>query len=130
MKIVFDTNTLISSILKKGSSPDLAFTLAVLSHQILASLKTLEELNSILQRKKFDAYFKEESRRQFYRNFASFCHLVDVTSVVTICRDPKDDKFLELSVDGKADYLITGDKDLLSLNYYEQTKIVYRHCFS
>lgn len=124
MRIAFDTNTLISAIIKKGSVPDLALTEAVLFHQILASLKTLDELNSVLQRKKFDAYLKEESRQNFYRSFVTLCELIEMKSVVSVCRDTKDNKFLELCIDGKADYLITGDQDLLTLNYFKETKII------
>jgi putative PIN family toxin of toxin-antitoxin system len=129
VKVVFDTNTLISAIIKRGSVPDLALTETILFHEILASLKTLKELNQVLQRRKFDAYLKEESRREFYRSFATLCHLIEVTSKVTICRDEKDNKFLDLCADGKADYLIIGDQDLLSLNSFEETKIIH-HPFS
>lgn len=124
MRVVFDTNTLISAIIKKGSVPDLAFTQAVLFHEVLVSLKSLEELNEILQRKKFDVYLKEASRYEFYKSFIQVSKLIKITSKVTVCRDAKDNKFLELCIDGKADYLITGDNDLLILNYFGSTKIV------
>ena len=123
MKVVFDTNTLISAAIKKGSTPDLALTEAILFHEILASL-TLEELNSILIRKKFNLYLDEESRVQFYRSFVMLCQIIEVDSTVTVCRDSKDNKFFELCIDGKADYLITGDHDLLTLNYFQETKII------
>jgi putative PIN family toxin of toxin-antitoxin system len=49
-----------------------------------------------------------------------------IESVVKIseCRDPKDNKFLELAVAGNADCIVTGDKDLLVLNPYRGTKII------
>jgi putative PIN family toxin of toxin-antitoxin system len=50
--------------------------------------------------------------------------LVDVHSVVEVCRDPKDNFLLALVKDGNADYLITGDDDLLVLETFEKTKIV------
>ena len=50
--------------------------------------------------------------------------MVETKSVQTQCRDPKDNFLLELAVDGKADYLITGDKDLLELKSVHKTKIV------
>ena len=56
--------------------------------------------------------------------FRSFIDLVTVKSKVNVCRDTKDDFLLALSKDGKADYLVTGDKDLLSLNRYRKTDIV------
>ena len=54
-------------------------------------------------------------RLVFCRRVADLCELVSVTSRITVCRDAKDNKFLELALDGQADYLITGDADLLSL---------------
>ncbi len=49
---------------------------------------------------------------------------ISVTSVITDCRDPKDNKFLELAIDGNADYIITGDSDLLILHPYRGISIV------
>lgn len=53
-----------------------------------------------------------------------FIDLVEVTSIVTACRDPKDNFLLALAKDGKADYLLTGDGDLLELIKFGKTKIV------
>jgi predicted nucleic acid-binding protein len=50
--------------------------------------------------------------------------LVDVTDVINECRDPKDDKFLELAVSGDADYIVSGDKDLLELNPFQGIRIL------
>ena len=50
--------------------------------------------------------------------------LVKVTSKVEVCRDPKDNFLLSLAKDGKADYLITGDKDLLDIGSFGKTRIV------
>ena len=56
-------------------------------------------------------------------SFEPFIDLIEVKSIVTICRDPKDNFLLALAKDGKADYLITGDKDLLDLKKFGKTKI-------
>lgn len=56
--------------------------------------------------------------------FEPFIDLIEVESIVTICRDPKDNFLLALAKDGKADYLITGDNDLLVLNKFGKTKII------
>lgn len=55
--------------------------------------------------------------------FEPFIDLIQVESIVTICRDPKDNFLLALAKDGKADYLLTGDKDLLDLIKFGKTKI-------
>ncbi len=54
----------------------------------------------------------------------SFSEKIDIHSNVEICRDKKDNFLLKLAKDGHADYLITGDNDLLVLNPFEQTKII------
>ena len=56
--------------------------------------------------------------------FESMIELIQVKSKVQVCRDTKDDFLLSLSKDGKAHFLITGDKDLLSLNRFRKTDIV------
>lgn len=56
--------------------------------------------------------------------FEPFIDLIDVESTITVCRDPKDNFLLALAKDGKADYLITGDKDLLDLQKFGKTKII------
>ena len=55
--------------------------------------------------------------------FEPYIDLIEVESIVTICRDPKDNFLLALAKDGKADYLLTGDKDLLDLIKFGKTKI-------
>lgn len=55
--------------------------------------------------------------------FEPFIDLMEVKSIVTVCRDPKDNFLLALSKDGKADYLLTGDKDLLDLIKFGKTQI-------
>ncbi len=69
-------------------------------------------------------YFEATSVETMLLAFKSFIDLVQVKSKVKVCRDTKDDFLLALSKDGKADYLVTGDKDLLSLNRYRKTDIV------
>jgi len=56
--------------------------------------------------------------------FEPFIDLIEVEISVSICRDPKDNFLLALSKEGKADYLLTGDKDLLELKKFRKTKIV------
>lgn len=55
--------------------------------------------------------------------FVPFIELIDVKSTIDVCRDPNDNFLLGLSKDGKADFLLTGDKDLLDLRKFDKTKI-------
>ncbi len=82
------------------------------------------ELAETLARPKFDPYVSRPDRQKFFELFARVAEWVPVTTTIRRCRDPKDDKFLELAVDGKADWIITGDKDLLELSPFRSTSIL------
>lgn len=75
-------------------------------------------------RPKFDRYISVEIRRSFVEEIKSLSMEVEITENVKLCRDPKDDKYLELALSGKADCIITGDQDLLTLNPFENIPII------
>jgi len=77
------------------------------------------ELEEVLNRKKFDKYISKEKRIQFIAKFFDDVEIIEIVEIVIACRDRKNDKFLELAVNGKADYIITGDQDLLVLNPFK-----------
>lgn len=124
LRLVFDTNTLVSSILIKDSTPDIAFEQARTSGIFLFSDSTFQELQSILERPKFDKYVSLSIRRQFILKLQSEIEMVVVKETIEICRDSKDDKLLEVAVNGQASHIITGDKDLLILNPFRDILIV------
>lgn len=84
---------------------------------------TLGELADVLSRAKFDRYISIEDRQLFFRRLARVVEVVPITHTVRVCRDPKDDKFLEVAVNGAANLIITGDEDLLVLNPYRDIGI-------
>jgi len=110
-------------LFEKGK-PSRAFRRALHRGEILASLSTLEELNEVLGRKKFDRYLTPEERHEFLRAFVAKAVLVEPADVVGESRDPKDDRFLAVAVGGHARYLVTGDDDLLVLNPFRDVAIV------
>lgn len=122
-RFVFDTNVIVSALLTKKSvardSLDKARGLA----EILLSLEVVEELYDVLSRPAFDRYIDEDDRLQFLTVFVKESTLVEITEKIKECRDPKDDKFLELAVSGKADFIISGDGDLQVLNPFRKIKI-------
>lgn len=61
---------------------------------------------------------------EFIRNFVKRAEFADIKTVITVCRDSKDNYQLALAKDAGADFLITGDKDLLELKQFEGTQIV------
>jgi len=123
VRYVFDTNVIISSVLFEGSKPDLAIRYALQNGNILFSLELIEELDEVLSRAKFRKYITDEEREEFLDGFIDRGILIKVVDVVKECRDPKDDKILELSLSGKADLIISGDKDLLILDPFRSIAI-------
>lgn len=115
-RIVADSNLLISRLLLPQSMPAKAVRKAVDEGQLLVSDATLEELADVLSRPKFDPYISLEDREEFIRVLNRVAERVIVTLPVKACRDPKDDKFLEVAVNGEADLIVTGDKALLALH--------------
>lgn len=83
----------------------------------------------MLRRPSFDPYLAQEERLQFLATYMQDATLIEVTEVVTDCRDPKDNKFLELAVSGNATCIISGDDDLLSLHPFRGVPIVIPQAF-
>jgi putative PIN family toxin of toxin-antitoxin system len=122
--VVFDTNVIISALLIKQSVARQAFDKALQQGKLLLSLTTLEELNNVLKRKKFDKYIHENERLLFLATLVDKATLIEVNEIVTECRDPKDNKFLELAVSGNAICIVSGDKDLLALHPFRGIPIM------
>lgn len=120
---MFDTNTMVSALLFESSKPAQALFKALHTGSVLSSLATLEELADVLRRPKFDVYVSQEERQSFLSNFILATTLVEVTTKIEACRDAKDNKFLELAVDGTADFIVTGDKDLLDIHPFQGVMI-------
>lgn len=129
MRCIFDTNTLVSAVLFKKSPPGQALAIALRNYTLLVSTDTVGELAEVLSRKKFQKYVTAEEREEFLNAFLATTTLINVTSREERCRDPKDDKFLNLAISGNADVIVTGDKDLLSIGNCEKTKIVNAEVF-
>lgn len=116
LRIVIDTNILVSSILIESSLPDMAFKAARKNGKILLSDVTSQELQAVLNRPKFDRYISRDIRHQFLAKIKLESEQIVIFETIQECRDPKDNKFLEVAVNGNANYIITGDRDLLELH--------------
>lgn len=123
-RIVADTNVLISGLLLPASVPGQAVQRAVDKGLLLVSEATMNELADVLARARFDRYISLEDRKQFLRLLGRLTEFVPVVYPVRECRDPKDDKFLEVALNGKADLILTGDADLLALHPWQGIAIV------
>lgn len=129
-RFVIDTNVLISALLFKSSVPFQAIAWAEKQGIILYSEATLKELERVLNRSKFDKYLSQEERQVFLLKFIGSSQLVTITEKIAVCRDEKDNKFLELAVSGNANLIITGDLDLLVLNPFQSIEILTPEQFS
>ncbi len=129
MRCVFDTNVLVSALLLPDSKPRHALELALREGRILLSFATLAELNEILSRKRFRRYVDEEDIRSFLAALTRESQWVDVDVRIQACRDPKDDKFLELAVSGHGTHIVSGDSDLLALHPFQGIPILPPHRF-
>ena len=78
----------------------------------------------VAQRPKFKKYFSLADLQNLLLKIRQKAKLIEVKNLVSICRDPKDNFLLALAKDSKADFLITGDKDLLTMEKFENTKIL------
>jgi uncharacterized protein len=90
----------------------------------LASAVTFSELVSTMEKAKFNRYANPASRREFVAFIHANVQFVTIERAIQVCRDPDDDKFLEVAVNGEANALVTGDADLLALNPFEGISII------
>ncbi|MBE9005025.1 putative toxin-antitoxin system toxin component, PIN family [Fortiea sp. LEGE XX443] len=123
-RFVFDTNVLISAFLFNQSKPRQALDQAQNIGLIIFSSSVFSELKEVLYRPKFDKYLTLSRRQEFLEHLTETTQFIDVTEQIDECRDPKDNKYLELAMSGKAEYIVTGNNDLLILNPWRSIKIL------
>jgi uncharacterized protein len=123
-RVVIDTNVLISGLLSTTSTPAQAVEKAVTKAQLVATMETLRELIEKLHSPKFDPYVRRERRDALLERVASLVEIITVLQPIRASRDPKDDRILEAAVNGRANVIVTGDKDLLDLNPFRGIAIV------
>jgi uncharacterized protein len=129
VRTVFDTNVIVSAMLIVRSVPRRALDSALALGRVLVSAATVCELEDVFRRPKFDKYIREDERLDFLAALVNSAEVVEATDVVTICRDPTDNKFLELAVSGRATHIVTGDADLLVLHPFRGVNIVTPQAF-
>jgi putative PIN family toxin of toxin-antitoxin system len=128
MRLVVDTNVFVSAALKQGSAPGATIRWLEFHGGLLKTVVTEQELMAVLQRPRIApkiAPFVLENLRKLFAG----AEQVTIVEPVTACGDPKDDKFLELAVNGRADVIISGDTDLLTLDMFRGIPIITPSAF-
>ena len=121
-RLVVDTNLWISFLIKKDFKK-LDERIKKGKVKLIFSVELLDEFLTVADRPKFRKFFNKIELDQLITLFDFYGEVVAVNSKVTICRDPKDNFILALSKDSGADFLLTGDHDLLELREFEGTRI-------
>lgn len=123
LKLVIDTNLWISFIISKKLN-QLEPILLNKNCKILFSSELISELQATITKPKLQKYFTENALEEMLNVFDEYIDFINVKSKVQLCRDPNDNFLLALAKDGKADFLITGDKDLLEIGTFQETSIL------
>jgi len=125
IRVVIDTNVWISAALNpERTSFKVISAMRSENGVLLFSQETFDELSTLLLRSKFDRYLSRESRTTYLNQIEAISEWVSIYGDVQGCRDPDDDKFIETALLGKADYLITGDNDLLIMSPIDHCPII------
>jgi len=124
MRFILDTNILVSAFVFKSEVANNVVRFAAKKHTLLFSESTFVELKSTLLKQKFAGIAELPTIRNFIFNLVRIGEFIEPKIEITECRDPRDNKFLELAVAGNADCIVTGDNDLLVLNPFRGIKII------
>jgi len=123
-KIVIDTNVLVSALLNSNSNEGKVYYHIIENEKVVLSQDLFNEYTRTISKTKFKKYFDIEEISEALALLLEVGKIIKTKSKIFDCRDAKDNKLLELAVDSKANYIISGDDDLLSLNPYKKIKII------
>jgi putative PIN family toxin of toxin-antitoxin system len=123
MRVVVDTNVFVSAALKDQSLPAIAVRQIAMGHVLLKSAATERQLFEVISRPYFIPLIAPETR-DWLQTIVDAAESVTIIERIAGCRDPTDDKFLELAVNGHADLIVSGDADLLVLDPFRAVPIV------
>jgi hypothetical protein len=124
MKVVLDTNVLVSALIKAGKPRDLFSKLAK-NKQIVLSRAIFEEFLDLIEDPRVPKYASEQDVTVFLNTLENAVRMVHVKSrFKAVKEDPDDDLVVRAAYDGKADYIISGDKHLLALKEFKGIRIL------
>ena len=122
-KVVIDTNIWVSFLIGKN----LRHLVQYVRNERIAVItceEQLRELADVFQKPKLQKYFNTNQITTFFAFLKGVSNIVPITKIMPLCRDPKDDYLLALSIASDAHYLVTGDADLLDMQQINNTKII------
>ena len=122
MRIVIDTNIVASAIFFGGRPRELLELLLQRELRAFISQEIVDEYRDTIE------YLQNEYPNKRVAvpltQIISACEMVEPTSIVKVCRDPNDDKFIACAVDSRSLYVVSGDKDLLAVKLYADVRVV------
>lgn len=123
IRLVVDTNVFVSAVIKASSPPSFVVRWLETHGRLLKTAATERELFDVLARPHIDALISPIFRQGLTTLFSK-AEGIHVREPVAACRDPKDDKFLELAINGQADVIVSGDADLLTMRTFRDIPII------
>jgi putative PIN family toxin of toxin-antitoxin system len=129
IRVVLDTNILISALLFKGELSRMVGLWQEGKIVPIISKETFHELRTVLEYPKF-SLSRAEIKWLIENEILQFFEVVNVSEYIKgVCRDPGDDKFISCAISANADYIVTGDKDLFDLKEYRSIRIIHASDF-
>ena len=123
--VVFDVNVLVSGLIVKGKPWELWLKAEANEVSLIISSEIISEFLSVISRKKFEKYVTEDDIQSFLEALHQTAKIIIIKSTLKVVAvDPSDDVILRTAYDGKADYIVSGDKHLLSLGEFRGIRIV------
>ncbi|MGV8138170.1 MAG: putative toxin-antitoxin system toxin component, PIN family [Mangrovibacterium sp.] len=123
IKAIIDTNLFVSFLIGKRLH-GLKTLMTDSRNELIFAKQNIQELRLVSLRPKFNKYFKSDDLEDLINLLETIGKVFEILDAPDVCRDPKDDYLLELAKRSRADYLVTGDKDLLEIETYGSTRIV------
>ena len=115
---------MVGALLKPGSVPDIAISLAYELDAVFLSAEVAAELSAVFYRPKFAKYVTSERRSEVLGQIMRRSSMAFPIERVTDCRDPKDNKYLELALCVSADCIVSSDRDLLDLDPWRGIRVL------
>lgn len=122
--VVFDASSLVGALLKANSTPERALLLARSNDTIWLSPAVESEIRGVFGRPKFRKYLDGDRAERFLDLLLVAAQSVVPNEAISDCRDPRDNKYLELALAAHADIIVSSDDDLLVLDPWRGIRIV------